>query len=209
MDQARARLDKMLRNYISESAVSYCMSLWELTPFCFIVTKKRLSKQGDYRYDPKTGIHRITVNGDLNQYSFLITFIHEYAHLVIRKSQIGKVAPHGQEWQSSFTKLMLPLLNDQVFPDDVLRPLSGHMRRPKASTSADQKLVCALIEYDEYGDLVPLDDLEEGQTFMFQKLLYEKIFLRRTRILCRQFANGKKYLIPKMALVAPYEDQPK
>lgn len=206
MDQARVKLEAMLKGYMPESAISYCVSLWEQTPFSFIVTRKRLSKQGDYRFDLKTGIHRITVNGDLNQYSFLITYIHEYAHLLIWKRNTRRVAPHGQEWREAFRKVMLPLLNDQVFPDDVLRPLSRHMRRPKASTFTDHKLISALMEYDENGDLVPLDNLEEGQTFIFQRLLYEKIFLRRTRILCRQFANGKQYLIPKMVLVDPYED---
>jgi len=207
MEQARAKLEKMLRNYIPESAVFYCTSLWKQTPFSFKVTKKRLSRQGDYRYDLKTGIHRLTVNGDLNQYSFLITYIHEYAHLMMRESHARRVAPHGREWQEAFRKLMLPLLNDSVFTDDILRPLSRHMRRPKASSSADHKLVIALMEYDDNGDLVPLDSLEEGQTFIFQKLLYEKITLRRTRVLCKQFANSKKYLMPKMVLVAPYEEK--
>ncbi len=206
MEKSEVKLDIMLRNYIPESAVSYCTSLWKKIPFSFKITRKRLSRQGDYRYDPKTGIHRLTINGDLNQYSFLITYIHEYAHLMIRESHARWVAPHGREWQEAFKKLMLPLLNDSVFPNGILRPLSRHMRKPKASSSADHKLVIALMEYDDNGDLVPLDNLEEGQTFIFQKLLYEKISLRRTRVLCKQLANGKDYLIPKMVLVAPYED---
>jgi SprT protein len=42
----------------------------------------RSSKLGDYR-PPQRGLpHRISVNHNLNQHEFLITLIHEMAHLL-------------------------------------------------------------------------------------------------------------------------------
>ncbi len=204
--KAGAKLENMLRKHMPEPAVVYCVSLWDRNPFHFTITGKRSTKQGDYRYDPKTRTHRISVNGDLNAYAFLITYIHEYAHLTIRRQYEGRVLPHGEEWRCAFRKLMLPVLNDRVFPDDILRPLSRHIRRPTASTHTDRELLTALRKYDDHGDLVPLDDLSEGVKFILGGRVYEKNVPRRTRVMCTHILSGKKYLVPKIALVTVCRD---
>ena len=40
--------------------------------------------------------HRISVNGNLNKYSFLITLIHELAHLLTFTQYKNRVDPHGR-----------------------------------------------------------------------------------------------------------------
>ncbi len=204
--EAKVKLENLLHKHMPEPAVPYCVALWERDSFHFRITKKRATKQGDYRYDQKTGTHRISVNGDLNDFAFLITYVHEYAHLMVRQRFSRRVRPHGKEWQESFRKLMLPLLNDRIFPDDILRPLSRYMRRPGASTHTDQKLVTALRKYDDHGDLVSLEEIDEGVKFVLGGRVYVKNVHRRTRVMCTHVLSGRKYLVPKIALVAVYRD---
>ena len=46
------------------------------------VAKERQSILGDYRHRTTDRNHRISVNGNLNKYAFLITLIDEIAHLL-------------------------------------------------------------------------------------------------------------------------------
>ena len=62
------------------------------------------------------GYTKITVNGDLNPYSFLITTIHEFAHLVTFEEYQGRVKPHGKEWQLTYSKMLYPVIEDGGLP---------------------------------------------------------------------------------------------
>lgn len=46
------------------------------------VARERKSILGDYRHRTPGKNHRISVNGNLNKYAFLITLLHELAHLL-------------------------------------------------------------------------------------------------------------------------------
>ena len=205
MEQARKKLYQILVKHVPENAVHYCLDLWSAIPFHFKVTRKRSTKLGDYRFDHRNGSHSITVNFDINQYSFLITYIHEVAHLLTTERKCRKTRPHGSEWKSSFKELMEPVLTDLIFPIEILIPLKRHMKNPKASTYADSALVKILRTYDDHEkDLVPLSILDEGDIFEFDNRMYTKLNLRRTRVLCVQEDSSRKYLISKMALVKYY-----
>lgn len=191
-----------MEKHVPANAVHYCLDLWMSLPFHFKVTRKRSSKLGDYRYDRVHHSHTITVNFDLNAYSFLITYIHEFAHLLTTERNGRKAQAHGKEWKANFRELMEPVLTDLIFPKEVLAPLKKHMRNPKASTYADAGLLQALRQYDDQDHgLIPLSYLDEGDIFEFNRHTYKKLGARRTRILCQQTATSKKYLISKMALV--------
>jgi len=202
VEKARGKLYKILQMHVPENAVHYCLDLWTAIPFHFKVTRKRSTKLGDYRFDHRNGSHSITVIVDLNPYSFLITYIHEVAHLLTTERHKRRVPPHGVAWKNCFIELMEPVLSDLIFPHDVLLPLMKHMKNPKASTYADAKLVNVLRRYDEQEDtLITLAELKEGDIFEFNRKMYKKLNLRRTRVLCQQADSSKKYLISKMALV--------
>lgn len=202
MDQAKEKLYRIFQRHVPENAVHYCLDLWSAKPFHFRVTRKRNSKLGDYRFDPNNGSHAISVNHDLNQYSFLITYIHEVAHLLTKERNGRRVPPHGKAWQKNFQELMEPVLSDLIFPVEILQPLKKHMRKPKASTYSDSKLLDILRKFDENpSDLTPLEQLDEGDIFEFNHKMYQKIHLRRTRVLCQQAGTSRKYLISKMAMV--------
>ena len=182
-------------------AVGYCLDLWWHYKFEFKITKGRQTKLGDYRFHPTKKVHVVSVNNDLNPFAFLITYIHEVAHLVVYDQHKNGVAPHGQEWKNAFKQLMLPMLRNEVFPDDLLKVLARHMKHPKASSYSDPKLIAALGQYDKDQSSVHLSELNVNDQFIFNKRLFNKIELRRTRVVCEEVKTGKKYLISQMAKV--------
>jgi len=196
--------EKAILDKIPSDAVSYCVSIFESHPFHFRISRNRKSKSGDYRYDKRSDSSVVTVNSGLNQYSFLITLVHEVAHHTTRLKFKGMTKPHGTEWKGEFRNLMLPLLDPLVFPDDLLRLLARHLKNPKASTWSDSRLCIALRNYDTGSsneNEQHLDELDEGNTFSFNDRLFTKLNKRRTRVLCQECSTGRKYLIPKQAIV--------
>lgn len=200
-------IHSLLSHHIPQSALAYSISLWEKYHFRFKTTKKRVTKAGDYRYDHSKKQHTVTVNNNLNAYAFLITYIHEVAHRVVMQHYGRSVKPHGLEWKNCFRQLMLPVLNPDVFPDDVLRALSGYMRNPKASSYIHVALTQSLRNYDpnENESHTALHDLQPGQIFQFNKRVFEKELTKRTRVLCKELKSGRRYLIPALAMVNPLD----
>ena len=91
------------------------------------ITKHRSSKLGDYR--PLNGgtQHLISVNGNLNKYAFLITLVHEIAHMNNYIAYRSKVKPHGQEWKDEFKRLMSEFDLASIFPDILLPKIESYM----------------------------------------------------------------------------------
>lgn len=190
--------------HIPENAVEYVMALWREHPFSFTVAGSRKTCLGNYMY--KNGRHFISVNGDSNPYSFLITLIHEIAHQRVRVSQ--KIfqrapAPHGQEWKFHFKTLMAPLLNLRIFPDDILQVLLTHMQNPAASSTKDPALVRTLSRYSPEKIIrgIYLSEVADGKIFNFNGRQFKRIQNRRTRILVECINTRKRYTIPGIALV--------
>src|SRR5581483_8065026 len=99
-DPAIAELQIQLKPHIPENATDYVATLINRChPVMIKLTRGRLTKLGDYRAPLENEEHVITVNGDLNQYSFLITLLHELAHLTCFLKHRNKVAPHGPQWK--------------------------------------------------------------------------------------------------------------
>ena len=66
------------------------------------VARERKSILGDYRHRIHDKNHRISVNGNLNKYAFLITLLHELAHLLTFEKFGNRVMAHGKEWKHVF-----------------------------------------------------------------------------------------------------------
>jgi len=194
---------ELIRKYIPEYAVNYCVENWESSPFSFKVTRQRSSKIGDYRFNKKTGNHEITVNGNLNRYAFLITFLHEVAHLKQYQIYGNNRSPHGMAWKKIFQDLMEPVLIENIFPAEILVQLKKHMKNSKASSQSDPKLTRLLRQYDtdQENTITYLEDLREGESFHLNGRLYTKLKKRRTRSLCKENRSGRKYLVSELAPV--------
>jgi hypothetical protein len=193
----------ILLSHLQAEAVSYCLELWREKPFRLKITKSRQTKIGDFTCKHGAADLRITLNHDLNPFTFLITYIHEVAHLHVFLEFGNNVEPHGELWKKSFRKLLSPVLSADFFPEKILSPLIDHMQNPKASSFADIVLTKALRSFDEnaHADIV-LSDLPEGSTFQLNGRYFKKGKLRRTRVLCKEVNSKRQYLVPAEALVS-------
>ena len=70
------------------------------------ISRRRESILGDYRHAHSDKNHRISVNGNLNKYAFLITLLHELAHLFTYEQYGHRVQAHGREWKDEFGKIL-------------------------------------------------------------------------------------------------------
>jgi hypothetical protein len=199
----KERFISIISKYVPSGSVDYCVKLWEAHPFSFKVTRERRSKLGDYRFHKQKRYHIITVNGNLNPYGFLITYIHEVAHMIHYELKGNNQPPHGKYWKNIFRELMKPVLHAGIFPPDLMESLSKHMKNPRASSYSDTNLAKKIKKYDPVRHTPEyfLEELDIGDTFRLHGKTYEKIQKRRTRSLCRDLHSGKKYLISEMAMV--------
>lgn len=198
-----AQVLNTLHLHLPEKAVEYAFNLWKEKPFNLKLTKSRQTKIGDFTCKHGGAKPRITLNHDLNPFTFLITYIHEVAHLHVHLEFGHRVEPHGDRWKTAFQKLLIPMLSPEIFPEKILEPLSRHMQNPKASSFADTILTKALRSFDEsaHADIV-LSDIPEGSIFKLNGRYFKKGNLRRTRILCKEVNSRRQYLVPAEALVS-------
>ena len=112
-----------LRNYIPRKALEKCVNLIIHYKIDFRISPSRHSKYGDYQEPYNGNSHKITVNEDLNKYAFLITFIHEVAHLTTWKKHRRVKFPHGNQWKSEFARLMQYYLKNNIFPLEIIEAL--------------------------------------------------------------------------------------
>ena len=98
------------------------------------ITRQRQSILGDYRHASSGKTHRISVNSNLNKYAFLITLLHELAHLFTYEQFGHRVQAHGKEWKNEFSKILARFLLHKVFPPDVEKALLVTLQNPAASS---------------------------------------------------------------------------
>jgi SprT protein len=198
-----AHIQTLLQQHVPPSALDYCIQLWKESPFELKITKSRQTKVGDFTSRGRKRHPRITLNDDLNPFLFLQTFVHEVAHLRVYLSLGNRVNPHGEEWKTIFTELMIPIMWETVFPEDVLHQLRRHMINPTASSFADPQLIEAFRRYDKNATRFSiLSAIPEGSIFNFQGRYFKKGKLRRTRILCVELKSKRSYLVPADAQVS-------
>jgi SprT protein len=196
----------ILAPYVPEKALMPCFELIQTHGVHLKIVNQRKTRHGDYRLLPSGG-HQITVNATENKYRFLITLIHEIAHLVAFTEYGRRIKPHGIEWKSVFKHLMLSFLNPEIFPSELLPVLARHFKNPKASSSSDALLDRALAQYDCTDDaLLFVADLAEGNHFYFgNSRIFERGSIKRKRIECVEVKTGKIYLFQPNARVLATE----
>jgi hypothetical protein len=160
------------------------------------VARERKSILGDYRHRIGTQTHRISVNGNLNSYSFLITLLHELAHLLTFENWGNKVASHGKEWKRVFGQLLAQFIEHDVFPADIKKVLLQTLHNPAASSCADETLLRTLKNYDAKKEVIVfVETLAEGTLFATHDgRLFKKGEKLRKRFRCVEVATKKVYL---------------
>lgn len=167
-------------------------------PLLLTVTKKRLTKLGDYR-KIQNGQHQISINGNLEPNLFFLVLTHEIAHLLAFERYSRRIAPHGIEWKITFGQMILESID--LYPLDLQRILLPFSRSPRANFMASPDLV----KYFETPDptstktyienLQPQDQFEfKGQTYLLKKKM-------KKNYLCEQLGTGRLYNFSALAKV--------
>lgn len=200
----------ILANYLPDRSLDLVLNLFATYKVKFRIVKPRKSKLGDFRVDSRKSTPEITVNGNLNQYSFLITTVHEFAHLKTYLEHHFRVSPHGVEWKKNYVQLMLPFLENGLLPKDIEAALIRSFVNVKASSCSDTNLHRVLRNYDARDiDEVVLEQLSKNSTFVLEGRRFQKGNLRRTRFMCEDVVSGRKYLISALATVKQINDHGK
>ncbi len=187
-------MEEVLLRYIPERTVAPTFSLIKEHKVHLKIVNQRVTRHGDYRRMP-SGQHQITVNAGENKYRFFITLIHEIAHLVAFEKYGRRIKPHGQEWKHTFQHLMLPFINPEIFPQELLPYLARHFKNPKASSDTDAHLSVALKNYDPPTDKNYIFEIPQGTTFRIHNgKVFKKGNKRVKRYECVELATGKVYL---------------
>lgn len=195
-------MDNVLKKYLPERAVDPCLALIQENGVHLKIVNDRVTRHGDYQ-KLQDGRHKITVNATLNKYRFLITLIHEIAHLVAFEKFGYRIKPHGLEWKKTFQHMMLPFIRPEIFPTQLLPLLAKHFRNPKASSSTDANLSIALKQFDmQQSDKSYVFELPLGSVFRIHNgKLYKKGNRRVKRYECVEMATGRMYLFQPNAEV--------
>lgn len=160
------------------------------------VTKKRKSVLGDYRHAGYGKNHRISINSNLNKYEFLITLLHELAHLLTFEQYGHRVEAHGKEWKDSYRRLLIDFINRKIFPADVEKALQQSVINPAATANGEAALLIVLRKYNVVKREGYYTIAEIPMWSIFQtddKRVFRKEEKRRTRYICIEIKTGLKY----------------
>ena len=195
----RPKEAEILGKYLPAGSIDYCFSLWQEHRIQLTISRPRKSIYGNYQF--RNGGHHISVNGNLSKEAFLVTYLHEVAHLIARKKYRNRIKPHGPEWQAAFASVMQPVLHDAVFPENLLEALKKHLEKPAATSCADPGLHRLLNNEVPGENQKKAIDLQQGDFFVFQNKRFE--WRRKLRNYCevRNVENGRLYRISGSALV--------
>lgn len=161
----------------------------------------RSSKTGDYS-PPRPGKgHQITLNGDLNPFEMLVTFLHELAHLKTFNENpygnySGRIKPHGEEWKKNFKQVLQPYFHQVIFPDQISVVLRNYLHNPAASTCSSPDLKRALMQAGGKTTVMAEEITKETPFETSNGLKLEMVKKLRKNFLCREIQTGKLYIVP-------------
>ncbi|MBO9618443.1 MAG: SprT-like domain-containing protein [Niabella sp.] len=185
-----------LADYLPEATFEPVLAYLHHYNVHLTIAKSRTSVLGDYRHKIDTQHHRISVNGNLNRYAFLITLLHELAHLVTFEQHGRRVASHGREWKNNYGQLLAQFIEKKIFPKDIEAELLRSLHNPGASSCSEEGLQRVLYRYDERKKHYYLvEDLPADTLFALPDgRVFKKGKKRTKRFECTEMKTGKLYL---------------
>jgi SprT protein len=193
-----------LDNYLPAGASEKLFEYLHRYQVHLTITRSRKSILGDYRHATGSDNHRISVNGSLNKYAFLITLIHEIGHLITYQQYGNRVLSHGKEWKLAYRKVLEDFLHLKLFPSDLHQALLKSLHDLPASSCSDINLTRMLKNYDIRNKSILVEDIPVGALFKTED---GKVFKRgrqiRKRIECPEIRTGKLYLFSPVYEVEP------
>ena len=185
-----------LKKFIPENSAQLVLDYLNKYKVHLTISRQRKSVLGDYRHATNYKTHRISVNGNLNEYAFLITLIHELAHLVTFIKYGNRVQSHGKEWKALYALLLKDFIRLNVFPEDIVNALQQSLHNLPASSCADEELMRVLKNYDKkQNGLVLVEQVNEGKLFEIEEgRVFKKGKKLRKRYQCIEVGTGRVYL---------------
>ncbi|MBT2621528.1 MULTISPECIES: SprT-like domain-containing protein [Chryseobacterium] len=187
-----------LEKYLPPNTLQY-LKIWFSDYYIHIkITRNRNSKLGDYRKLPDHS-HEITINSTLVPQLFFFVLTHELAHLIAFEKYGRRISPHGNEWKETFRRMLLE--STEVY-DEALRPIiMKFSKSPKANFMASPDLVKYFHIEKQDDKLQFIEELKEGDYFMYRNEKYFLEGLIKKNYLCKNLATGRKYSFKPLARV--------
>ncbi len=193
-----------LKHYVPEGSFDKVVEYLHQYRVHLTVSKVRKSVLGDYRHAHLGSNHRISINGNLNQYEFLITLLHELAHLLTYEAYKNKVDAHGKEWKLCYGILLNDFILLNIFPKEVEVVLKKSMLSPAATANGEVALLTVLRKYNQHQKegFQLLSSIPEGALFMTDNgKIFKKGKLRRKRYACVELKTGLPYTVSAISEV--------
>tara|TARA_B100001564_G_scaffold268158_1_gene229770 strand:+ start:60 stop:650 length:591 start_codon:yes stop_codon:yes gene_type:complete len=186
---------KKIFDFVPKKSIIHIKKLLVGKKIIFLIKNKRKTKHGDFRIKGDESA-QITLNRTNNKYQFLITLLHEIAHSETYIKYGNRVKPHGVEWKNNFRLLMIPFLNTDIFPSEILKNLINYIKNPKASTENDFNLIMSIKKYNSNTNSNFVFELKEGDLFkIYNGKTYKFIRKRIKRIECIEVESQRKFLV--------------
>jgi predicted SprT family Zn-dependent metalloprotease len=185
-----------------EQAHSLTKALFTEHHFLFRITAPRRTRLGSFKGVRFGARPVIQINSDLGQFTFLLVFLHELAHLVVMKQYGRKARPHGIEWKNAYRRLVEPFFAEQVFPHALATELHRYFVKTPATFHHDTNLINTLASLEGGVAILTVNDIPLNSTFtLLSGRKFVKIEKLRTRYKCFCPATRKYYLVPKSAQI--------
>lgn len=198
-----------LNRYLPPGSLDLVRPLLLRYPIQLKISKPRKTKFGDYRIPREKEAHRISVNGDLNPYAFLITLLHEYAHLVTFQKFGTQIKAHGEEWQFCFKEIGTPFIEAGIFPENLEMAFRASLARGHASSATDHQLLRVLRDYDPIESTKArtfVEDLNQGALFELNSKVFRKGPKSRKRYKCEEIQSKRQFMVHPLAEVTLWND---
>ena len=200
-----------LAQYLPDGSLDPVMHYLHQYKIHLTITRERNSILGDYRHAIDQKNHRISVNGNLNKHAFLVTLLHEIAHLLAFENFGQRIAAHGKEWKNEYSKILAQFLLKKIFPADIEKALLKSLQNPSATSCGEEHLMRVLKHYDVRKEgIMLIEELHHGQLF---KLKDGRVFKKGEKLRKRHKAvdvkSGALYLFSGVYEVEVMEESSK